>query len=228
MGKRVRERKQRKELERTAVLQAATQRKRLRRAPRWRMFWGALSVLVMVSIVLVAGFAIKNHFAKTLPNRITIPPSNDALTASITTNRGVITFKLYGKDAPKAVENFVTLSQRGYYNGLKFHRVEPGFVIQGGDPKGDGTGGDSAWGGAFNDELDPNTASYKEGYVEGVVAMANSGPNTNKSQFFITLADQPNLPHSYTIFGKVTAGLDVVHKIQVGDVMESFKIEGLK
>jgi cyclophilin family peptidyl-prolyl cis-trans isomerase len=106
---------------------------------------------------------------------------------------------------------------RGYYNNLTFHRVEPGFVIQGGDPNGDGTGGTSIYGPTFEDELNPNTPSYQEGYKEGVVAMANRGPNTNGSQFFIMLADNTTLPHSYTIFGKVATGMDVVKKIQIGD-----------
>lgn len=125
---------------------------------------------------------------------------------------GKIVLDLYDKDAPKAVENFLRLVNSGYYNCLTFHRVAKNFVIQGGDPNGNGTGGQSAFGGAFADELNPNTPSYKVGYVKGVLAMANSGPNTNGSQFFIMLADV-ELPHGYTIFGKVTAGLDVVDKI---------------
>ena len=127
---------------------------------------------------------------------------------------GNITVELYDKDAPKAVENFLRLTDAGYYNCLTFHRVAKGFVIQGGDPSGNGTGGQSAFGKPFVDELNPDTASYKTGYVEGVLAMANSGPNTNGSQFFITLADVNNaLTHNYTIFGKVIAGMDVVKKI---------------
>jgi cyclophilin family peptidyl-prolyl cis-trans isomerase len=128
---------------------------------------------------------------------------------TLETNYGAISFELYSKDAPKTVENFVTLSNKGFYNGLIFHRVIKGFMIQGGDPLGNGTGGP---GYKFADELDPNTASYKAGYKKGVVAMANAGPNTNGSQFFIMAADYP-LPNNYTIFGKVTAGQDVVDKI---------------
>ncbi len=125
---------------------------------------------------------------------------------------GTINLEFYDKDAPKAVENFLRLVNSGYYNCLTFHRVAKGFVIQGGDPSGNGTGGESAFGVPFADELDSNTPSAKAGYVKGVLAMANSGPNTNGSQFFIMLADN-QLPHLYTIFGKVTSGLDVVDKI---------------
>lgn len=135
------------------------------------------------------------------------------------TTKGLIEIELYPQDAPKASENFSTLASKGYYNGLTFHRVEPGFVIQGGDPTGTGRGGTSIYGSKFEDELNPETASYKEGYKEGVVAMANSGPNTNGSQFFIMLDDNDTLPHLYTIFGKVTKGMDVVHQIAVGDKM---------
>ena len=125
---------------------------------------------------------------------------------------GDIKVELYDEDAPKTVENFLRLTSKGYYDGVTFHRVSKGFVIQGGDPTGTGSGGESAWGGTFEDELNADTASYKAGYVKGVLAMANRGPNTNSSQFFIMLGDVP-LPHSYTIFGKVVAGLDVVDKI---------------
>ncbi len=139
-----------------------------------------------------------------------------AKTAVIKTAKGDIEIELYPADSPKTVTNFATLAKRGYYDGLTFHRVEPGFVIQGGDPNGNGTGGTSIYGAKFEDELNPNTPSYKAGYKEGVVAMANSGPNTNGSQFFIMLADN-DLPHAYTIFGKVTKGIDVVKKILAGD-----------
>ncbi|MEQ1500400.1 MAG: peptidylprolyl isomerase [Parcubacteria group bacterium] len=128
---------------------------------------------------------------------------------TIETNYGPITFETYNEDAPNTVNNFVTLANKGYYNGLTFHRVIKGFMIQGGDPNGNGTGGP---GYQFEDELNPNTASYKAGYQRGVVAMANAGPNTNGSQFFIMHADN-SLPNAYTIFGKVVSGLDVVDKI---------------
>ncbi len=128
---------------------------------------------------------------------------------TIDTNYGKIVFETYDSDAPKTVANFVTLAGKGFYNGLTFHRVIPGFMIQGGDPNGTGTGGP---GYQFADELNPATASYKAGYKKGVVAMANAGPNTNGSQFFIMTADYP-LQNNYTIFGKVVSGQDVVDTI---------------
>jgi len=130
-------------------------------------------------------------------------------TITLDTNMGKIVFETYNSDAPKTVENFITLAKKGFYDGIIFHRVIDGFMIQGGDPTGTGMGGP---GYKFADELDPNTASYKAGYQKGVVAMANSGPNTNGSQFFIMLQDYP-LPNSYTIFGKVISGQEVVDAI---------------
>lgn len=122
----------------------------------------------------------------------------------LTTAQGDIVFKLFDDTAPNTVSNFVYLANGGYYDGLIFHRVIKGFMIQGGDPKGTGTGGP---GYKFPDELkDSHT------YVRGTVAMANSGPNTNGSQFFIMHADYP-LPHNYSIFGQVTEGMDVVDAI---------------
>lgn len=148
-----------------------------------------------------------------------------ATQAAIHTSKGDIVISLYMQDAPKTVTNFATLAKKSYYDGLTFHRVEPGFVIQGGDPNGNGTGGRSIYGETFEDELNPNTPSYKAGYLEGVLAMANRGPNTNGSQFFIMLADNTSLPKNYSIFGKVTSGMDVVKKIQVGDKMTKIDIQ---
>lgn len=134
--------------------------------------------------------------------------------ATISTEKGVIVFSFF-EDAPLAASNFIFLAGEGFYDGLTFHRREEGFVIQGGDPNGTGTGGP---GYQFADE--PVTRDYKR----GIVAMANAGPDTNGSQFFIVLADTP-LPKSYTIFGEVTKGMDVVDAIKVGDVMTSVNIE---
>ncbi|HUI64466.1 MAG TPA: peptidylprolyl isomerase [Bacteroidota bacterium] len=133
--------------------------------------------------------------------------------AVIETTVGTIEAELYPADAPKTVENFIGLAGKKYYDGITFHRVVPGFVIQGGDPTGTGAGGKSLWGGEFADELNASTPSYKQGYIKGVLAMANHGPNTNSSQFFIMLADNTTLPKNYTIFGKVIKGMDVVEKI---------------
>ncbi|MEK9131208.1 MAG: peptidylprolyl isomerase [Patescibacteria group bacterium] len=134
----------------------------------------------------------------------------------IETEKGEIVMELYGDTAPRAVSNFVSLIVSGYYNGLTFHRREEGFVIQGGDPNGNGTGGP---GYDFEDEL---TDSYS--YTRGMVAMANRGPDTNGSQFFIMLADYP-LPKKYTIFGKVLSGMEVVDQIAVGDKMTTVTVE---
>src|SRR3989344_5352065 len=130
-------------------------------------------------------------------------------TIIIETQFGNIRFETYDADAPKTVENFITLARKGFYNNLIFHRIIKGFMIQGGDPKGTGTGGP---GYTFADELNPATESYKAGYQKGVVAMANAGPDTNGSQFFIMLEDTP-LSKNYTIFGKVISGQDVVDRI---------------
>ena len=128
-------------------------------------------------------------------------------TAHIETEHGTIEFELLEELAPKTAENFATLAKRGYYDGIIFHRVVPGFVIQGGDPTGTGTGGP---GYQFADE--PVTLPYSR----GTVAMANAGPNTNGSQFFICLDDLPSLPPKYTIFGMVASGLATVDAIAKG------------
>ena len=133
-------------------------------------------------------------------------------TAVIKTNKGDIKVELLESDAPKTTENFITLAERGYYNGVIFHRVIKGFMIQGGDPTGTGRGGESAWGPRFDDEINTQSEVYKRGYKAGTVAMANAGPNTNGSQFFIMHVDYP-LPPLYTIFGRVTEGQDIVNMI---------------
>ncbi|MEO5702395.1 MAG: peptidylprolyl isomerase [Gammaproteobacteria bacterium] len=130
-------------------------------------------------------------------------------TALIQTNKGPIRFELLEDEAPKTTENFITLAQRGYYDGVIFHRVIKGFMIQGGDPTGTGRGGESAWGGRFADEINKTSEVYQRGYKSGTVAMANAGPNTNGSQFFIMHADY-GLPPAYSIFGRVTEGQDIV------------------
>jgi len=128
----------------------------------------------------------------------------------IETNKGTIEITLYPKIAPKAVENFVTHAKDGYYNGTVFHRVIKDFMIQGGDPKGNGTGGESIWGKPFEDEYDADLTFDKK----GLLAMANRGPTTNGSQFFITTAPTPWLNNRHTIFGKVTKGDNVVEEIE--------------
>ncbi len=136
----------------------------------------------------------------------------------IETSLGTFEAEMYRADAPKTVENFVRLAEKKYFNGIIFHRVSKGFVIQGGDPTGTGSGGKSIYGGEFADELNPQTPSYKAGYLKGVLAMANRGPNTNTSQFFVMLQDVPRMPKNYTIFGKVIKGIEVVDKIGEVDI----------
>ena len=133
-------------------------------------------------------------------------------TAVIETNKGTIKFELLEQDAPKTTENFRTHAANGYYDGVIFHRIIPNFMIQGGDPLGEGYGGESAWGGKFDDEIDRNSDLYAGIYDKGTVAMANAGPNTNGSQFFIMHVDYP-LPPSYTKFGRVIEGQEVVDAI---------------
>jgi cyclophilin family peptidyl-prolyl cis-trans isomerase len=138
-------------------------------------------------------------------------------TAVVTTNKGVITLELYTKESPKTAANFVKLAKSGFYNGTRFHRVINSFMIQGGDPLSKDSAMADRWGTGgpgyqFADEIDSSSLLYKTGYKRGVLAMANSGPNTNGSQFFIMHQDYP-LPPSYTIFGKVTSGLETVDAI---------------
>ena len=131
----------------------------------------------------------------------------------IETDLGTIKFELLDNEAPKTAENFRLLAERGYYNGTIFHRVIAGFMIQGGDPNGDGSGGESATGAPLPNEIDRNSPLYQGGYQRGLVAMANKGrPETGGSQFFIMHQRYP-LPANYTIFGRVTDGMDVVDMI---------------
>ena len=181
-------------------------------------------ILIIVAILIVVGIFVvvwidspKGEKTDQNPNEQT---ANFPI-ITLKTNMGDIEFVTYPNDAPNTVANFTKLASEGFYNGLSFHRVIKGFMIQGGDPNCSpesskqpitgpcGTGGP---GYQFEDELNPATESYKVGYKKGVVAMANSGPNTNGSQFFIMHEDYP-LPNDYTIFGKVMAGQDIVDKI---------------
>ncbi len=157
----------------------------------------ALTALGLVS----AGFAQNTQISKS--------PQKDIIVV-MQTNQGSIELRLFPKIAPRAVENFVTHAKNGYYNGLIFHRVIKGFMIQGGDPEGTGTGGESIWKKDFDDEFAPNVV-FDRPYI---LAMANRGPNTNGSQFFITTAVTPHLNGGYTIFGEVIKGQDVVRKIE--------------
>jgi cyclophilin family peptidyl-prolyl cis-trans isomerase len=155
-----------------------------------------LPLLSLVSVLFFAG-------CESAPQK-----SSGGMHALIETDKGAIEIEFL-PDAPKGVENFRLLAEKKYYDGLTFHRIVKGFMVQGGDPKGDGTGGDSAWGGTFADEINPGSPLYQGGYKRGLLAYANRGPDTNGSQFFIMHADYP-LPPSYVIFAKVTGGFDVV------------------
>jgi peptidyl-prolyl cis-trans isomerase B (cyclophilin B) len=138
--------------------------------------------------------------------------------AVIETSRGVIELELYPQHAPKTVNNFVFLTKEGFYDDVSFHRVIKNFMIQGGDPTGTGRGGP---GYKFADELKENPLKHET----GVISMANSGPNTNGSQFFITHSPQPHLNGRHTVFGKVVSGQDVVDAIQQGDKMLRVEIQ---
>lgn len=126
------------------------------------------------------------------------------------TNQGTIELKLFTDKAPKTCENMVGLVNKGYYDGIIFHRIIKNFMIQGGDPTGTGRGGESLWGKSFNDECVPELTFDRP----GILAMANAGPNTNGSQFFITTVETPWLHMKHTIFGEVISGYDVVEKIE--------------
>lgn len=165
--------------------------------------------LALVGLALLAGCGGKPGGNPKVPAGA---KSSGGLHAAIETAQGVIEIEFLPKDAPKAVENFRLLAEHGYYDGVIFHRIVRGFMLQGGDPEGTGRGGMSAWGGKFEDEIKTDSPLYKAGYKRGILAMANSGPNTNGSQFFIMHADYPLAPN-YVIFAQVTKGLEVVDAI---------------
>jgi peptidyl-prolyl cis-trans isomerase B (cyclophilin B) len=137
-------------------------------------------------------------------------------TATIVTEKGDLVVELFAKDVPVTVNNFVFLAREGFYDNTPIHRVEPGFVIQAGDPTGTGRGGP---GYQFEDEF----TSHKHG--TGSLSMANAGPNTNGSQFFITFAPQPHLNGKHSVFGQLTEGMDVMLTIEPGDMIQTIRIE---
>jgi len=145
----------------------------------------------------------------TSPSADSTPPASTNTVVTLETNQGVIKLKLFPDVAPKTCENFVGLIQKGYYDGLTFHRVIADFMIQGGDPTGTGEGGASIWGKVFDNEVRADVQFD----AKGKLAMANAGPNTNGSQFFITTAPYPSLNMHYSLFGEVISGQDVVDKI---------------
>jgi peptidyl-prolyl cis-trans isomerase B (cyclophilin B) len=147
---------------------------------------------------------------------ITTMPEGPKTYATIETGKGNLVLELFASDVPRTVNNFVTLAREGFYDGLTFHRVVPGFVVQGGCPVGDGTGGP---GYRFDDEITDHT------HVAGALSMANSGPNTNGSQFFITYTPQHHLDGLHSVFGQLVDGMDVMETIEQGDVMIRITIE---
>lgn len=169
------------------------------------------NLLTLLMIALLAPISTLLGTEKTMSNS---EEKTSALpktaTATIETTDGTFTVKLFCDIAPKACENFISLAEKGYYNGVIFHRIIKGFMIQGGDPTGTGTGGQSIWGKNFEDEYSPSVRFDRP----GLLAMANRGPATNGSQFFITAAPTPWLNNKHTIFGEVSGGLNTVQKIE--------------
>lgn len=170
----------------------------------------------------ISGEVIQSEKPVTINN---LENQKKTMTATLSTNKGDIVIEFFEKDAPRTVENFLKLARGGFYDGVKFHRVIKGFMIQAGDPLSKDDSKSALWGTGgpgykFADEIDVQSALYKDGYLKGIVAMANAGPDTNGSQFFIMHVDYP-LPPSYTIFARVTAGGDVVDKIAVVPVNSS-------
>ena len=168
-----------------------------------------LIIITSLSIAMLAACANQNNESAKSNNKEGKNMSSPTTVAVIKTNMGTIEIELFADQTPKTVENFVGLSEKGYYNGVVFHRVIENFMIQGGDPTGTGRGGASLWGGKFADEI---VASLKHD-SPGILSMANAGPNTNGSQFFITLVATPWLDGKHTVFGKVINGMDVVYDI---------------
>jgi peptidyl-prolyl cis-trans isomerase B (cyclophilin B) len=143
--------------------------------------------------------------------------TSKAYMAEIETNKGIVELELYSEHAPKTVNNFVFLAREGFYDGVSFHRVISNFMIQGGDPTGTGSGGP---GYSFEDEVEENPLKHER----GVISMANAGPNTNGSQFFITHSPQPHLNRKHTVFGKVVSSQDIIDSIRQGDIIERINI----
>ncbi len=193
------------------------------------LFREAIAVMLIAALILTVSCSSSSSNNSPLPTRTTMsstkktytspPPmiidTNKQYTAVIETNKGKLVLELFAKDVPKTVNNFVFLAREGFYDGVAFHRVIPGFMAQGGDPTGTGSGGP---GYKFADEF----TSHK--HVAGALSMANAGPDTNGSQFFITYAPQPHLDGKHSVFGQLTEGMDVLQKLVNGDVMQKVTI----
>lgn len=165
--------------------------------------------LVMLSFGIIFAYGKLNNVNSNNSDKGYFSMSDSITVAIIKTNMGTIEVELFADQTPKTVENFVGLAEKGYYNGIIFHRVIKDFMLQAGDPTGTGRGGASFWGGKFDDEF----VSDLKHDTPGMLSMANAGPNTNGSQFFITLVPTPWLDGKHTVFGKVINGMDVVYAI---------------
>jgi len=194
--------------------------------PTVRKFW---PVFLVIGLAVVVTLVVVNvNMSRSTENGV-VPPKTYAApppltidvekqyTATIETKKGDIVLELFVDDAPRTVNNFVFLAREGFYNGTTFHRVIPGFMVQGGDPTGTGAGGP---GYTFEDEFSQRS------HTAGTLSMANSGPNTNGSQFFITYAPQPHLDGKHTVFGQVIEGMDVLNKLTPRDPMQNPLFEG--
>ncbi len=165
--------------------------------------------LVMLSFGILFAYGKLNNIKTNISDKGNYFMSDSITVAIIKTNMGTIEIELFADQTPKTVENFVGLAEKGYYKGVIFHRVIKDFMLQAGDPTGTGRGGASFWGGKFEDEF----VSDLKHDTPGMLSMANAGPNTNGSQFFITLVATPWLDGKHTVFGKVINGMDVVYAI---------------
>ncbi len=180
------------------------------------------SILVLVIFLLASCAVAPSEPASTLkPMSYSAPPpmtidTNKQYTATIKTEKGDLVLELFASDVPVTVNNFVFLAREGFYDGITFHRVIPGFMAQGGDPTGRGSGGP---GYSFADEFTKHT------HVTGALSMANAGPNTNGSQFFITYAPQRHLDGLHSVFGQLINGMDVLEAIKQGDTIVGITIE---
>lgn len=218
MGKNARRRKEKRIIEKYGALP---------KPPRkilWGKIFAGLLVLLMLTFGIRATILRSPSALAKLKQTFTLKKQEKKkMIATMSTNHGDIKLELFAKDAPKTVENFTKLAEKGYYDGVIFHRVIKNFMIQGGDPTGTGTGGESIFGTTFEDEKN------KHKMEPGVIAMANRGPNTNGSQFFIvTESRQAHLEGKHTIFGKVVEGMDVVKKIAAVEVNDSKPVQDVK
>jgi len=167
--------------------------------------------LVILSFGILFAYGKLNNIKTNISDKGNYFMSDSITVAIIKTNMGTIEIELFADKTPKTVENFIGLAEKGYYEGVVFHRVIKDFMLQAGDPTGTGRGGESFWGGKFEDEF----VSDLKHDTPGILSMANAGPNTNGSQFFITLVATPWLDGKHTVFGKVINGMDVVYAIGV-------------